>query len=138
MEKFRTQLTLISHSFSIGGMVRRNADPNFVWKILISVAVLCALVIGLIGYLAYRWASSADQSTPTIPTRENVFSAEELREVILRYKGMQSTYNGLLRSRPEAPLLGRGIGADVVVPISIPVDALPSTLETAPLPGMVP
>ena len=107
MEKFQHMLSMdaLTTRFRAllgggGGM----GGPNFVWRIMLGSALLCAAIIGVFAWLTYQHAVEESALPPTRVSRDP-FSIEDLRELIALYEKKENDYSILIDSRPKAPPL---------------------------------
>lgn len=116
---------------SLRGVLSSLERPDLMWKIILSAMLCAVLVIGVLSFLSYRWATH-----PTIPTtttkRIITVSKEEIRSVIELYKAKQERFRELQNSRPVPPALGNEAGIEV--PRETTLSEISVTPETAPEP----
>lgn len=92
-------------------------SPDFAWKIMAGCFVACFLVILIVAFLAYNWATS-NETAPPIPRGErSPVTGAEIAEAAAIYEKRSAEHDELKRNPTSAPDLTRkGIAAPAAQP----------------------
>lgn len=109
MEKFNN-LAIVVHlrSFLRSGENTKGMSVYLLWRLVLAASFASAVAIATLAWISYDWAIKETELQFSRPTRE-VFSIDELHEVIDMYKEKERDHGALKLVRPSAPPLEAGI-----------------------------
>jgi|GEM_PF-3878447 len=114
MQKFHLDslFAFFPTSFRKAAVVSLN--PNLVWKVIITLAVLATIFSAISAVYFYQWVSISGGGVVTNKPEKDTLSVGEIRAVVDIYKAKQTHFQELLLTRPIAPALGKDSGVTVV------------------------
>ena len=104
MDKLRNNPALASLTKFFRGKNWGEGSVNLLWRTLLGVTFLLAIVLGAFAFVTYQWATEVPVQPP-LPKIRSTFSVDELREVITLYQKKSDDFKQLEQSRPDAPPL---------------------------------
>jgi hypothetical protein len=75
------------------------------WRLTLAASFATAIALTALAWISYDWAVSETELQFSRPNRE-VFSIDELHQVIGVYQKKEEEHAALRAARPEAPVLG--------------------------------
>ena len=112
MEKSHLPTFIISVRSALHALVTGGIKPDTLWRALLCVTFVVSVVIGVMAYFSYQWASTATTPVFTGKSNDSVLSVEEIRALTNHYTQKKRRYHELMVTRPEAPSLSKNTGVD--------------------------
>ena len=113
MSKFNFSFSSILHSSARGSSL--GVSPKTTWRFIIGLTIVVIIVSAAASIFFYKWVSISEGSMVAVRPEKDAMSTTEIRALVDYYKAKQVHYKELLKTRPNAPILEKGIGVEVDV-----------------------
>ena len=135
MERFKLKLSY----FSLHAISAAIAQPDFMWRMVISGSSIIVAIISVVSFISYTWASNSAPAVITGAPKSDTITRDDIRFVLESYIAKEVQFRNLQNTQPVAPRLGSGFGADVdVSDIPAGVDEVVVEVDSAFLDGPQP
>ena len=119
--------------FSLRGIFTAIANPDFMWRIMLSAVAILTTIISVISFFSYLWASHSAPAVTAIKKDRNVVTRQEINSALVLYQGKQARFKVLIERRPQAPNLGgtHGVEGDIS---AVPLELVNEGIVVVPTP----
>jgi hypothetical protein len=108
---------IVAHTLSSFRMFSEEvANPNFIWRLVLSISFCVALTIGVFAYFTYLWATGIEMPMNAATSTREQFALTDVTNTVLLYQHKEEVFSELLLARPSAPDYRKGSGVQVVQP----------------------